>query len=144
MKYIPSLLLLCIAHATAFTQVAINELLASNAITNTDPDYQAYNDWIELYNAGATAVNLTGWQLSDDNDIPNKWAFPAGTTIDAGGYLLVWADGQSVGLHTNFKLAADGEKVGIDDSIVTYESQEKFTTKVKVVDLTMLKTILNG
>ena len=111
MKYILSLLLLCIAHATAFTQVAINELLASNAITNTDPDYQAYNDWIELYNAGATAVNLTGWQLSDDNDIPNKWAFPAGTTINAGGYLLVWADGQAVGLHTNFKLAADGEKV---------------------------------
>jgi dTDP-glucose 4,6-dehydratase len=28
------------------------------------------------------------------------------------------------------------EKVGIDDSLVTYSEQEKFTTKVKIVDLT--------
>ena len=35
------------------------------------------------------------------------------------------------------------EKVGIDDSIVNYESQEKFTTKVKVVDLTKSRKDLN-
>ena len=35
------------------------------------------------------------------------------------------------------------EKVGIDDSIVKYESQEKFTTKVKVVDLTKSRRDLN-
>ena len=33
--------------------------------------------------------------------------------------------------------------MGIDDSIVNYESQEKFTTKVKVVDLTKSRKDLN-
>ena len=48
--------------------------------------------------------------LSDNTSNPLKWQFPAGTTIVAGGYLLIWADddGDSPGLHTNFKLSAGG------------------------------------
>ena len=41
------------------------------------------------------------------------WAFPAGTSIPANGYLLVWADNDvnQLGLHANFKLSAGGEYV---------------------------------
>ena len=55
--------------------------------------------------------------LSDDADEPDKFTFPAGTTITAGGYLIVWADGDADqdGLHTDFGLSANGESVVLSD-----------------------------
>ena len=38
----------------AKAQIIINEVLASNGSTNTDPDYGANADWIELHNALTT------------------------------------------------------------------------------------------
>ncbi len=85
------------------------------------PDSES--DWIELFNAGGEAVNLTGWSLTDDNEKPRKWYFPAGSSISAGGYLIVMATGFDVGpangatyLHTNFKLSSGGEYVGLIDA----------------------------
>lgn len=37
--------------------VVINEIIISNTTVITDED-GSYEDWIELYNAGTTAVNL--------------------------------------------------------------------------------------
>src|SRR5678815_6098345 len=73
-------------------EVVINEFQASNASTIADPGNGAFNDWLELYNVGNTAVDLTGWHLSD-SDNPDEWAFPVGTMIQAKGFLLIWADG---------------------------------------------------
>ena len=101
----------------ATSAVVINELMASNS-TILDPQGDA-DDWIELKNTGPTALDLSGMYLSDDRANPLKWQFPAGTTIAAGGYLLIWADndeGDSPGLHTNFKLSADGESVVLSDT----------------------------
>ncbi|MBL7827556.1 MAG: CotH kinase family protein, partial [Saprospiraceae bacterium] len=73
-------------------------------------------------------VNLDGWHLSDSGD-PLKWAFPSGTTISPGGFLLVWADDKNSGLHTNFKLSADGEGLTLSDPVgaivdeITFEIQ---------------------
>ena len=91
--------------------------MASNS-TILDPQGDA-DDWIELKNTGTTAIDLSGMYLSDDRAEPKKWQFPAGTTIDAGGYLIIWADdddGDSPGLHTNFKLSAGGESVVLSDT----------------------------
>ncbi len=81
------------------------------------------SDWIELHNTGDSEVDLTGWTLSDAALSPAKWAFPAGTTISAGGYLVVLADNPSeeipgaTFLHTNFKLDGGGEDLALfDDS----------------------------
>lgn len=86
------------------------------------PDSES--DWIELYNTGAEAVNLTGWSLTDDADKPRKWYFPAGSSIPPGGYLIVMATGFDIGptdgatyLHTNFKLGKEGEYVGLVDAV---------------------------
>ena len=40
-------------------QVVINEYSAANLDRDLD-DYGKHEDWIELYNAGASPVNLTG------------------------------------------------------------------------------------
>ncbi|MEN8773953.1 MAG: lamin tail domain-containing protein [Akkermansiaceae bacterium] len=80
------------------------------------------SDWIELHNNGDEAVDLEGWSLSDDLMEPLKWSFPAGTTIPAGGYLVVLADDPDevipgAGfLHANFKLSSGGEYLGLYDA----------------------------
>jgi len=45
-------------------------------------------DYVELYNPGTTAADISGWFLTDDNGTPEKYVIPAGTTIAAGGYVL--------------------------------------------------------
>lgn len=98
--------------------VVINELMADNERTVTDPQGQD-EDWIELRNLSTEEVDLTGYYLSDNPENPRKWPFPAGTKIPGGGYLLVWADedgNDTPGLHANFKLAANGESVLLVDT----------------------------
>ncbi len=98
--------------------VMINEVLASNQRIIRDPQNQ-YDDWIELYNAGRTAVDVGGYCLTDDLARPTKWQIPADrpgvTTIPVHGYLLIWADGDidDSGLHASFRLSADGEEVAL-------------------------------
>ena len=102
----------------AASAVVINELMASNGGTLLDPQGDA-DDWIELKNMSAAEIDLSGMYLSDDRANPKKWQFPAGTTIPAGGYLLIWADddaGDSPGLHASFKLSASGESVVLSDT----------------------------
>ncbi len=99
------------------TPIVINELMAKNESTLTDPQGQ-YNDWLELYNRSEQTVDISGMYLSDKPENPLKWQFPEGTTMEAGTYLLVWADEDSgdQGLHANFKLSSDGETVWLYDT----------------------------
>ena len=60
--------------------------------------------------------DISGWWITDDLEDIFKWQFPDGTTIEAGGYLVLFADeDQEEGPnHINFQLAADaGEDVGL-------------------------------
>lgn len=103
-------------NAGAPVTVRINEWMADNASFMTDP-YGEYDDWIELYNFGTNDVNLSGFYLTDNLTQPSKWAFPAGTVITAGGFLVVWADNgyptQTNGLHTSWALSKSGEAIGL-------------------------------
>lgn len=102
-----------ISASMAQAQIRINEILASNASVNYDPADSAYSDWVEIHNAGTEAVDLKGYYLTDNFSKPTKWQFPSSTVLPAGGYLIVWCDDGTGNLHTNFKLSADGEMVGL-------------------------------
>ncbi len=73
----------------AYSQITINEVCSRNASITADEDGD-YPDFIELYNAGATAVNLQGYSLSDNLDTADFWTFPS-VMIQSGGYLTVFA-----------------------------------------------------
>ena len=93
-------------------KISINELVSSNVNGITDED-GSNEDWIEIYNYGSVSVNLSGFGLSDDKDLPYKWVFPS-VTISPNQYILVYAsskDRSNSGsqLHTNFKIGAGGE-----------------------------------
>lgn len=94
----------------------INEFMASNSSIIADK-FGDYDDWIEMYNKGNTSINVGGMYLTDNLGKPTKWKIPD-TTIAAGGFLLFWADTETTegALHTNFKLSASGEEIGLFDT----------------------------
>jgi hypothetical protein len=98
--------------------VFINEWMAGNTMTVADPADGDFDDWFELFNAGESAVDLSGFYLSDTEANPTKFRVPAGYRIPPGGFLLVWADEQTgqnssnrLDLHANFRLSATGESI---------------------------------
>jgi hypothetical protein len=100
-------------------QVLISELSAVGNTTMTDDDGDT-PDWIELYNAGAAPVDLSNWSLSDTPGDATPWAFPAGTSLAGGGFLVVFASGKNRAtggvLHTDFALNQDGETLTLADA----------------------------
>jgi hypothetical protein len=105
--------------ASITIDVVINEWMAGNTVTITDPADGDFDDWIELYNAGTTAVDLSGYTLTDVLTNSTKFTIPNGKQIPPGGYLLVWADeetGQNLSgpaVHASFKLGGAGEQIGL-------------------------------
>jgi hypothetical protein len=102
--------------STPPVRVFINEWMASNSRTIQDPDDNDFDDWFELYNAGAQAADLSGYSLSTDLASPGNYVLPVGTTIPAGGFLFIWADNENSTngqLHASFKLAAGGESIAL-------------------------------
>jgi len=100
--------------------VSINEWMAENNGYLLDPATGKYSDWFELYNPGDTPADLGGYYLTDTLSNPFVYQIPAGYQLPAGGFLLVWADGQpsahttnSPGLHVSFKLAKAGAALGL-------------------------------
>ncbi|MCL5282837.1 MAG: lamin tail domain-containing protein, partial [Planctomycetes bacterium] len=68
-----------LARGQAESAVVINEL-------HTNPDVKTeLVEFIELYNAGTTEVDLSGWQFTEGV----LYTFPAGTKLPADGYLIV-------------------------------------------------------
>ena len=77
-------LILFLSGVSGKTNVYINEVMAENrSYPNAD---KQLCPWIELYNGGKKAVDLSGWTLSDES---RTAVFPEGSTLDAGAYLVL-------------------------------------------------------
>jgi len=101
------------AHDTLCQTLWINEFMASNSKTIADPTYKEYGDWIEIYNSGDAVVNLKGYSITDLLSQPQKYIFQSELNVLPRGFILIWADDKAVGAHTNFKLSAGGESIGL-------------------------------
>jgi len=109
--------------------IVINELLANSL--GSGPD------WIELFNTTDQAIDIGGWFLSDDSNDLTKYRIAAGTSLPAGGYLVLFEDEQfgnaaDPGCQTPFGLSKDGETVylhsGLDGGLTGYSEQQEFGT----------------
>jgi hypothetical protein len=96
----------------------INELLADNR--TTIPDNMGHiEDWFEIYNNNNFPVNIGGLIVTDSLPDPLKYRIPTtspdSTTIEAKGFLVLWADSHPEhGIrHLDFKLDAAGESIGL-------------------------------
>ncbi|MEN9546398.1 MAG: hypothetical protein RLZZ356_1130, partial [Verrucomicrobiota bacterium] len=98
-----------IAAPLAERRIVVREFLSENLSGLKDEDGDP-EDWIELFNAGDTEVDLNGWSLSNDPEVPDLWVFPS-LVLPPSGSTLIWASGKDRTrqpanryLHTNFKL----------------------------------------
>ena len=85
--------------------------------------------FIELFNPGTTAVDIGGWYATDDASELTKHQIPSdssNTIIPAGGYLVLWASGETSrgALHVDFKLKKGGEFIGLvlSDGVTVVDS----------------------
>lgn len=100
------------------TKLYFNEFMASNNNTIAD-EYGEFDDWIELYNNGSEPIDIGGYYVTDDLSNLTKYKISSSnsslTTIQPGGFLLLWADKDTEQgiLHLNFKLSSSGEQLGL-------------------------------
>ncbi len=88
-----------------FPLIVVNEALTNSA--------SGLFDSIELYNASASAVDISDWWLSDATDTPQKYRIPTGTIIPAGGY-VTFTEAQfnpTPGVGNSFALNSAGDEV---------------------------------
>ncbi|MBK5278375.1 MAG: lamin tail domain-containing protein [Bacteroidia bacterium] len=120
-------------------ELYINEFMANNSACcpNSIVQSEELADWIEIYNGGDVAVDIGGMYFSQKKlrreafQIPKK--NPSLTTIEPGGFLLLWADGDPGrgALHVAFKLDQEGEHIGFYDEdgrtidTITFGSQKE-------------------
>ena len=95
---------------TPLPSVRINEVESNGDAT----------DWIEIVNAGTTAVDVSGWVLKDDDDT-RTLAIPANTTLAPGAYLAVDVDVKTTA--GNFGLGgADSARLFLADGSTLVDS----------------------
>jgi hypothetical protein len=91
--------------------LVLNEMLSSS---------DQISEFIEIYNGTDGDLDLSAWAITDGYAIgAEPFAFPAGTVVPAGAFLIVWADdgeGTEEGLHAPFKLKKDGEIITFFDA----------------------------
>ena len=84
----------------AYSGPVLNEILALNNKATVSP-WGTYPDWLELYNPEAASVSLAGLGLGDSFAPDKRWVFPAGSSIEGGGHLIVWCDASHAATTAN-------------------------------------------
>jgi len=65
--------------------------LVINEINYNSADDRNANDWIEIYNPGETTIDISGWEIKDDND-EHSFIFPNSTLIYGEDFVVVARD----------------------------------------------------
>lgn len=99
--FITSLLLTMTVSMRA--QLVINELMQSNIDCLLD-DINDYPDsWVELYNTGTTAVNLSEYSIGLTDNPADAWKLPY-KSIPSKQYVVIYCDKVANGIHADFKI----------------------------------------
>lgn len=82
--------LLCLAPCIVSAQVTITEFMYDA------PGTDDKQEWVEIYNGGSTAVDLTKWKINDGSNhvlnVPPKNGGVGSITIQPGGYAILASD----------------------------------------------------
>jgi hypothetical protein len=73
---------------TTTTKGGANNCAPAVKINEVESSGGAPGDWVELFNAGPLAVDISGWMFKDADDT-HAYAIPSGTVIAAGGYVVL-------------------------------------------------------
>lgn len=121
-----------------FSPLETHELIVINEINyNSSPEANA-DDWIELYNPNPYEVDVSLWQLKDNNDI-HIFTIPAGTSIpgegfivvvkDIGDFSAVFAEAENYVGELGFGLGSSGDSVRLFDASEILQDQVTYTSE---------------
>lgn len=91
--------------------VRLNEIDSNPAGTDDG------NEWVELYNCGATAIDISGWVVAGTNGRQVEHPIPSGTTIQPAQYLLIthtkqWLDNEDEVVELRNTVGAVIDRIG--------------------------------
>ena len=88
-------------------------------------------DWIELYNPKSAAVDISNWQIRDDNDT-HVFVIPEGTQIAGNGFLVIVKDAAafSSAFPSTPYMGELGFGFGGTDAVRVYNSESKLMDDV--------------
>lgn len=89
----------------------INEILAVNTSLPLDPDGDRNSDWVEFYNAGASALPLNGWKVryTEAGGVTQEFPFPPTAFFAPNTHLIVvFSETRRTLYHTGFRLSGNG------------------------------------
>lgn len=116
---------------SSLPKLYLNEICITNKMYVDE--YRQSDDWIEIYNAGSSPIDLGGMYLSDKRGNLTKYMIPNDqpekTTVAGRGYLVLWADEQPEqgANHLSFALSASKQQTVslstlVSDSLVVIDS----------------------
>lgn len=114
-------------------QVLINEVLLN------EPGSDVSGEFVELVNTGTTAVNLSGWTVSDSSSV--RHTFPSGTSLAAGGVIVVFGGAAGIPAGTPNAVAASTGTLHLGNSGDTVTVKSNTGT---VVDSSVFSSGLSG
>lgn len=84
------------------TGLRLSEILSNPRDIDWDGNSiaNARDQWIELYNAGPSAVDLTGWSLDDAKGGSKPFRFQQPTLLAANAYLVLYRNNTGLVLDT--------------------------------------------
>jgi len=83
------------------SELTLNEIMSKDV--NDNPD------WIEVYNGGTAAMDISGYWLNDKPIAEGGFQIPNGTMIQAGGFYVVDQD------ESGIKVSSGGEDVSLSE-----------------------------
>lgn len=87
----------------ARAQLVINEIMQSNIDCIMDDINEFPDSWVELYNTGTSAENLSQYSIGLENDADASWTLPS-YTVPANGYVIIYCDKEATGMHADFRI----------------------------------------
>ena len=109
-----------------YSDIIISEYCAVNDSIVAD-ETGAHPDWIELYNSGAEAVNLSGMYLTDNPSNTLKYQLTGNDLVlQPGSFIVLWADDKPFlgSRHLEFRLSS-GETIIISSPASAYIDSAK-------------------
>lgn len=98
------------------TDILLSEVLPNPEGSDTE------EEWIEIYNAGSTDVDLGNWSLDDEEEGSSAYVFPAGTQIEAQDFLVIYRSNSDISLNNDADEVRLFDFEGTLQDSVLYES----------------------
>ncbi|WP_371817305.1 lamin tail domain-containing protein [Myxococcus sp. CA051A] len=111
----------------------INEVLVNEAGSDVNGEF------VELVNTGTAALSVAGWTVSDSASV--RHTFPSGTSVPAGGVLVVFGGAAGIPSGTPGAVAATTGTLGLSNSGDTVTVKNASGT---VVDTATLSSTMAG